>query len=265
MKSFTRFPCCGGFFDIACDIGKTIEKGANDTGKTIEKAAHDTGHATEKAAHDVGKAVEKATGTKPLEPLREWLAAKDIPPVGAGAYGLVVFHSKPTAANRKKLKMVCDAFVAFFPPAEKATVPLEDQMITVWPLDNPDAKEAKEDNCDYALDHYDLIAAGQAVSDAQRQHANFDDAGPYLVGWSPSKTRRIPDALVLVMDMSADNSQAEIDAKFLFWKNKIVQDPAAWRDGFSIERVRVAIHNFVDQYGQAMVDTIKLIGNDKKL
>lgn len=29
--------------------------------------------------------------------------------------------------------------------------------------DNQDAKEAKEDNCDYALDHYDLIAADRLV------------------------------------------------------------------------------------------------------
>ena len=64
--------------------------------------------------------------------------------------------------------------------------------------------------------------------------------------------------------MSADNSQAEIDAKFQFWKNKIVQDPSAWRDGFSLERVRVAIHNFADQYGQAMLDAIKLVGGGSK-
>ena len=209
-----------------------------------------------RAAHD--------TGAEPLQPVRAWLRAQDIPPIGAGAYGLIVFHSKPTPASRQKLKMVCAAFVAFFPRSETATVPLEDQMITVWPLDNPETKEAKEDNCDYALDHYELVSAETAISDAQLQHATFDGAGPYLVGWSPSKARGVPDALVLVVDMSADNSQAAVDAKFLFWKNKIVQDPLAWRGGFSIERVRVAIHNFSDQYGQAMLDAIKLVGVDKK-
>jgi hypothetical protein len=200
---------------------------------------------------------------KPLQPVRAYLRADEIPPVGAGAYGLVVFHSKPTSANRLKLKMVCNSFVAFFPRNETATVPLNDQMITVWPLDNPDAKQAKKDDCDYAIDHYDLTASESAISDAQLQHANFDGEGPYLVGWSPSSTRGVPDALVLVMDMSADNSQAQIDHKFLFWKGKIVENPSAWRDGFSVERLRVAIRIFADQYGQAMLDAIKLIGDKK--
>ena len=175
---------CGGWADLACNIGKAIEKATQATGRAVEKSAHDTGHAIEKAAHDTGNAIEKSQSpdwAKPLQPVRAWLAAKDIPPVGAGAYGLVVFHSKPTTASRAKLDMVCAAFVAFFPRNETATVPVEDQMITVWPLDNPDSIEAKQDDCDYALNHYDLIAAEQAIGDAQLQHANFDGAGPYLV------------------------------------------------------------------------------------
>jgi hypothetical protein len=199
-------------------------------------------------------------GARPLQPVRAYLRSRDIPPAGAGAYGLVVFHARPTPASRSKLKMVCASFVAFFPRQETATVPLQDQMTTVWPLDNPDAIEARQDNCDYAVDHYDLIASQSAMSDAQRQHASFAGEGPYLVGWSPSNTRGVPDALVLVVDMSADNSQADIDSKFLFWKNKIIDDPSAWRNGWSVERVRVAIHNFADQYGQSMLDAIKLIG-----
>ena len=43
----------------------------------------------------------------------------------------------------------------------------------------------------------------------------------------------------------------------------IVEDPALWRNGWSAEAIRVAIHNFADQYGQAMLDAIKLIGGDK--
>jgi hypothetical protein len=188
------------------------------------------------------------------------LRAKDIPPVGAGAYGLVVFHSKATPANRSKLKMVCNAFVAFFPRQETSRVPLIDQMVTVWPLDNPDAKQAKKDDCDYAINHYDLNASEAAIKDARLQSAKFDGEGPYLVGWSPSNARGAPDKLVLVIDMSADNSQALIDQKFLFWKKQIVEDPSRWRNGFSIESVRAAIRIFADQYGRAMLDAIKLVG-----
>lgn len=199
-------------------------------------------------------------GARPLQPVRAYLRASQIPPAGAGAYGLVVFHSRPTPASRARLKMVCTSFVAFFPRQETATAAVRDQMITVWPLDNPEAIQARNDDCDYAIDHYDLIASEAAMSDAQRQRAYFGGEGPYLVGWSPSSTRGVPDALVLVVDMSADNRQADIDNKFLFWKNKIIDDPAAWRHGWSTERVRVSIRNFADEYGQSMLDAIKLIG-----
>lgn len=203
----------------------------------------------------------EGNASTPLHPDRAYLRAKDIPPAGAGAYGLVAFQSKATPANRSKLKMVCNSFVAFFPRNETSTVPLKDQMITIWPLDNPDAKEAKEDDCDFAVSKYDLNASEAAVKDARYQHANFDGEGPYLIGWSPSSARGVPDKLVLVIDMSADNSQELIDHKFLFWKKQIVEDPSLWRSGFSIESVRAAIRIFADQYGQAMVDAVKLIGD----
>lgn len=210
-----------------------------------------------------GTKIDVADRSRPLQPVRAYLRAKEIPPVGAGAYGLVVFHSRATPANRSKLKMVCNAFVAFFPRSETSTVSLNDQMITVWPLDNPDAKQARKDDCDYAIGHYDLNASEAAINDARLQHANFDGEGPYLVGWSPSNARGAADKLVLVIDMSADNSQALIDQKFLFWKRQIVEDPSRWRNGFSIEGVRAAIRIFADQYGQAMLDAIKLFGDKK--
>lgn len=247
------------------DIGKAIEKAAHDNSYAIDKAAHDTGHTLEKAAHDTGNALEKAardTG-KPLEPVRAYLSAKDIPPAGAGAYGLVVLQARPTPASRAKLIMVCRSFVAYFPRSEKSDVPINDQMITVWPLETPGAEEAKRDDCGYALDNYDLVASQAAIRDAHAQHADFEGEGPYLVGWSPSNSRAIPDALVLVVDLSSDITQVDIDHKFQFWKNEIVQDPSKWRHGFVSDRIRESIRKFADTYGQAMLDAIKLVGEKK--
>ena len=218
----------------------------DDTGKTAEKPAHDAGHTIE----NNGVA---------LTPVRDYLRAKDIPPPGTGAYGIVVFQSKPTAAIRAKLLMVCESFIAFFPRSETSGVPISDQMITIWPLDEPNAAKAKADDCDFILTHYDLIASESAINDARIQHATFDGEGPYLVGWSPSNTRGVPDKLVLVIDMSADNSQAMIDHKFLFWKNKIIENPSLWRSGWSLDGVRVAIKEFADEYGNAMLSAIRLV------
>jgi hypothetical protein len=156
--------------------------------------------------------------------------------------------------------MVCNSFIAFFPRSETSKVSRSDQMITIWPLDEPGAQEAKADDCDFVLKHYDLNASEAAINDARIQHATFDGEGPYLVGWSPSNARGLPDKLVLVVDMSADNTQDAIDNKFRFWKNKIVEDPTAWRGGWSIDALRVAIKQFADQYGSDMLNAIKLIG-----
>lgn len=197
-----------------------------------------------------------------LIPVREYLRATEIPPDGVGAYGIIAFKSKGTSATRSKLMMVCASFIAHFPPNDSipATVPLSDRMITIWPLDDPEAEKAKADDCDYVVDHFDLYAAESAIADAELQHADFSGEGPFLIGWSPSNTRGVPNDLVLVVDMSADNTQERIDRDFTFWKDKIVEDPPLWRSGFSMERVRVAIHDFADQYGSDVIDAIKLVG-----
>ena len=226
------------------------EKGAHDTGNAIEKGAHDTGKAIEKAAHDTGAA---------LTPERKYLTLKKHPPDGAGAYGIVVFHSRPTSASQAKLTMVCKSFIAFFPKSETSDVPIADQMITVWPVDEPGNDKVKADDCDFVTNHYDLNASEAAINDARKQHANFEGEGPYLVGWSPSNTRGVPDKLVLVVNMTDDNTQAEIDHKFQFWKNKIIENPSLWRSGWSLDGVRVAIKEFADEYGQNMLDAIKIV------
>jgi hypothetical protein len=236
---------CGGFFDIACNVGRTIGKAVQDAGKTVEKAAHDVGNT-------VGKEIS-------LTPVREYLRAKDIPPPEAGAYGIIVFQAKATPATHAKLTMVCNSFIAYFPRNETSIVPITNRMITIWPLDEPDAAMAKADDCEFILQHYDLNASESTIDDAQMQNAKFDGEGPYLVGWSPSNSRGVPDKLVLVIDMSAANSQELIDHDFLLLKNKIIKDPALWRGGWSVEGIRVSLKEFSDQYGQSVLDAIKLV------
>lgn len=214
---------------------------------------------TEKSQSSLHDTVHRGVDLN-LTPVRRYLDARDIPPPGGGAYGIVAFRYKATPASRAKLIMVCESFIAFFPPGETSGVPISNQMVTVWPVDNLELENAKDDNCDYLIDHYDLTAAESAIRDAKHQLVKFDGEGPYLIGWSPSSARGIPDKLVLVIDMSNDNDQATIDHRFLFWKNKIVEDPLLWRNGFSVDGVRTAIRNFADKYGKGLLDSIRLVG-----
>ena len=239
---------CSSFFDIKCQLGDKFEY-LNALGR-LAPASPQTG------------SDEITIDRIDLLPVRQYLTAEEIPPSGAGAYGIVAFQAKSTATSRDKMLMVCESFVAFFPKNEliPSSIPVSDRMITVWPLDDPISEQAKSDDCDFLIDHYELVASETAMADARRQKAKFDGQGPFLIGWSPSNSRGKKDKLVLVVDLSADNTQQNINLEFLFWKTMIVQNPAAWRGGFSLEQLRTSIHNFADQYGSEVVATIKIFG-----
>jgi hypothetical protein len=57
----TQAYACGGWLDVACNVGQAIQKGAQDTGHALETATHDTGNAIQKGTSDTGHALETAT------------------------------------------------------------------------------------------------------------------------------------------------------------------------------------------------------------
>ena|SRR5262245_24228135 len=191
-----------------------------------------------------------------LVPARVYLRAADIPPPSIGAYGVVAFRSKPTPANRERLLRACIAYRASLPPQRTlpSSIPPSNQMLTIWPLDEPDASEALKDDCDFAVDHYDLVGGILAIQDASRhQGANLEGMGPFLIGWSPSNARGVPDKVVLIFDLSRLESQASFDEAFTIWQKRIVENPTLWVSGFSVIKIRLALRDFVDHYGTDVV------------
>jgi hypothetical protein len=246
----------------AADI--VVKSGSPPGSRPDTELAPAAGHAPplpSRAASGGGAAANSATATKEasnnrkLVPVRAYLRSSEIPPPTVGAYGVVAFRAKPTPASRSRLLMTCTAFVASI-EAQKSlpsTVAVSDQMLTIWPLDDPSSPNAEKDDCDFAIDHYDLYAADTAIADAETQGAKFGDDGPFLIGWSPSNTRGVPDKLVLVVDMSRYSSQDSFDHAFQFWKQEIVENPSLWRTGFSIEAIRLAARDFADHYGDTIL------------
>jgi hypothetical protein len=114
---------------------------------------------------------------------------------------MVAFRAKPTDSDRKRLLMACEAYKAHLPRQDSlpASIAVGDQMITIWPLTDPDAPEATSDDCNFMLDHYDFYGGISAVDDAKRQNSSLSGPGPFLIGWSPSNSRKVPNALVLVV------------------------------------------------------------------
>jgi hypothetical protein len=195
-----------------------------------------------------------------LVPVRGYMRAGDIPPPWVAAYGVVAFRAKSTDTNRSRLLRVCQSFKAYLPRQESipASVSLNEQMITIWPLDDPSAAEAQKDDCEFAIDHYDLYGGISAIQDAQSQTGTIDGRGPFLIGWSPSSARGVPDKVVLIVDLSSFDSQSSFDEMFLFWQKKVIENPDLWRSGFAVEHLRLAIRDFVDLYGSDILSAIKL-------
>ena len=148
------------------------------------------------------------------------------------------------------------AYRASLPPQKTlpSSIPPSNQMLTIWPLDEPDASDALKDDCDFAVDHYDLAGGILAIQDASRhQGANLEGIGPFLIGWSPSNARGVPDKVVLIFDLSRLESQASFDEAFAIWQKRIVENPTLWVSGFSVAKIRLALRDFVDHYGTDIV------------
>lgn len=201
------------------------------------------------------QAVPQSHSTRALRPVRAFVPAGDIPPPGVGAYGMVAFASLPTSSSRDRLKKVCLAYLAALPSQDSIpkNILLKDQMITFWPIrgevpHNPD--------CDWLIDNYDLFGGTSAIQDTEAQGQKMRGRGPFLIGWSPSGSRGVKDAVVLILDMSPFDSQTSFDGQFEFWRHKITDNPSLWRSGFSVEGIRLAVHDFADRYGSDILKSI---------
>jgi hypothetical protein len=195
-----------------------------------------------------------------LHPARVFMAGPDIPPAGVGAYGVVALKSTPTPSDTARLTAACNAFLSHLPPQSDlpATVPLSEQMLTIWPLRPAGQAAAEQGSCPDMLANYQLDAGLSAIADAATGTNHLDGRGPFLIGWSPSNMRGVKDAVVLVVDMSTLDSQASFNDAFLFWQQKIVEDPTLWQHGFSSEKLRLSLRDFVDHYGGSIQDAVKM-------
>lgn len=202
-------------------------------------------------------------GGRPLTPTRAFLPAEMIPPPGVPAYGVAALKAKPTSASRERLGMLCQSFLATLPPQQSlpASVPITEQMVTIWPIDEPALVQPGQENCEVMLSHYDLYSGQSAIADAMAQGKELFGRGPFLIAWSPSNSRYVPDAVVLVVDMSDFESQASFDEAMIFWQTKIVEDPALWKFGFSVVRIQLALRDFADRHGSDILKGLRNMFN----
>jgi hypothetical protein len=65
------------------------------------------------------------------------------------------------------------------------------------------------------LSPYALCLALDAIQDADKQKQGLASRrGPFLIAWAPSESRFVPDAVVLVLDLSDKDSQRSFTEVF---------------------------------------------------
>ena len=183
----------------------------------------------------------------------------DFPPRRYGAYGIVAFPQRAAASTRARHEAACRAYVTSLPPSGEMTQPIAEQMVTVWPVRNPDEVAAKEHSgsdalCKAAVDDYELAAGQDALRNAERATGRpLDGLGPYLLAWSPSTTVGRPDALVLIADLSGADTFAHFSSYMRRWRSEIENNPDLWKDGWQPDGLATVIQHWVDRWGPSIL------------
>ncbi len=186
-----------------------------------------------------------------LEPVRALITPSEMPPAGVPAYGMVAFGALPLPEDRPRFDAVCQAFRStLLTHGQVAGTPVAAQMITFWPVRDHEGLAGDDPPCEAMIERYDLKAGLDAIRDADtRREQLAARRGPFLIAWSPSASRAKPDAVILVIDMSAMSSADSFQDVFVTWRQKIIDDPKFWRGGFSLETIRLALRDALDTYG----------------
>jgi hypothetical protein len=196
-----------------------------------------------------------------LQTVRALIEPSELPPRGVAAYGIVAFSSLALSTDIERYKFVCEAFKATLIPQESlpAETPLSVQMITFWPIRNKHTAGSIRADCSHLIENYDLETGLNAIRDADKQAEKLTERrGPFLVAWSPAESRYQSDSLVLVMDLSRLDGQANFLEIFQTWRQKIVDNPALWKGGFvDIESFRRTVRDTLDRYGEGILKLIK--------
>ena len=196
-----------------------------------------------------------------LRAIRALIEPGEMPPHDLAGYGLVAFTTQPASHDKERYKMVCEAYKAtLISQAElPPNTPLAEQMITFWPIKDRNTPEAQRAECAHLVDNYALRLGLDAIQDADKhREALASRRGPFLIAWAPSESRFVPDAVVLIMDLSSFEGQHSFVEVFQDWRQQITDKPELWRrGGFNVEALRRIIRDTFDRYGEGLMRLIK--------
>jgi hypothetical protein len=191
---------------------------------------------------------------------RSFFGPHEYPPETFAAYGIVAFPARAaTEEARERHLNACRAYIATLPTPSELSVPRDEQMVTVWPLD--DSRLAAEltertdfEVCETAVERYHLATALSALAHARLAGRDAPRGrGPFLLAWSPASQKGEADALVLVADLSSAFAYWHFEDYFRQWREDIEQSPELWERGWSPSLVRARIRDWADRWGMVIL------------
>lgn len=190
----------------------------------------------------------------PPLPVRDFLHSNEKPVQGFGAYGYLLFASRPTETDRDRYRKVCRAYLAEFEPTDAfMRYNMGSLMVTYFPVDSMIGGRAEAEDSDTLLNHYDFAAAAIIITAVNKQGIE----GPLLVAFTKPFEPGMAVDNALILDMS-HFEDSDIPYAFRVWRNRISRDPEGWNKGFSLEKSVLEFRNLINKYGQQIVDIFKV-------
>ena len=189
-------------------------------------------------------------------PARAYLPSDQQAPKGFGAYGYLVFTSRPSAITQSRYEHVVEAFLRALVSAQidSPAIPPSRQMVTFLPVNLAEADISDDPTAQFLVQYYDYNRAALITSAAGKHAAE----GPILAAWRTPFEEAEGEGLVL--DLS-HFSEADLDRAFRIWKDRISRNPEAWTQGWNVIVFREEFRNLLQQYGTAILSVIQP-GND---
>jgi hypothetical protein len=198
------------------------------------------------------RSVDNAPASYSPTPTRSWLFKDQSPEDGLGAYGYLIFTKRPSANDKARYLHACDSYLRTLEPSTAYRKYSKDSlMVTHWLLSVNSADITDFSNCQMLVDSYDFARATPIAKSANR----LGSQGPILVAWATSYTSDLPVSSAMVFDLS-QFAEDDFDRAFSIWKERIVQDPSVWNNGFPLIKIREAFRNLIQKYGEQICERI---------
>jgi len=230
-----------------------------------DKAAFKIQYETTKVVGKVTKSIVEWSNLEldiSVKSSRIFAGPNQYPPESYAAYGILAFKSRASNQTYNRHKAICDAYVSSIPHATELSTSISNQMVTVWPIDTDYDSDVinkieRDKVCAMGISKYGLKLSHEAINAAKLAGVQLDNAGPFLLAWSPAKEMGKPDAVVLYLDLSHVITYEQAEPVMQMWTREIEGDyDKCCKDGWDLELIKQTLREFHDFYGTKFKITI---------